>query len=352
MAGSVKATMQGFITDARVHTKMAKEYEERCKECKEVVSKTHECCAIRQQEQKTLDSDLEQFINGYHDANSKREKATLRFHEAETQLSLQSQKLKTFEGATDRLKDQTEEVEKKILAVDERMAETRKGLKEAHFHAVKVDKEVSIKQSEIKAALLDQHEAEARVDELSQRLVGYEKEADKYNQIAEAMEAKCDDMERQLYEMQARLKETKERNLDVQDAADELHEQKIYLSMNLRKQEQRADFAAEIVEKLEAQCEQLNESLFLENAKFMELSRAVENQQQAAPKQQLNLEGNEVERMLAPSTLALPMSPMPITSADETQQQTEDESVHDLYTRRGGFAQASDMNKFPVEVTD
>merc|ERR1712110_1400661 len=60
---------------------------------------------------------------------------------------------------------------------------------------------------------------------------------------------------------------------------------------NERRHEQRAEFAENIVDKLEQQCEKLNDQLFLENGKFMEMSEKLENRgseqaQQTEPQMQ------------------------------------------------------------------
>merc|ERR1712110_1258166 len=138
---------------------------------------------------------------------------------------------------------------------------------------------------------------------------------------------------------------------------------------NERRHEQRAEFAENIVDKLEQQCEKLNDQLFLENGKFMEMSEKLENRgseqaQQTTPQMQEpqiqepqiqepeQIEENlvdenktpvpEVEqqqtvqqdRLLAPSKMELPMSPAAktptqeefILEENEVPFETEDES--------------------------
>merc|ERR1719420_1553953 len=72
--------------------------------------------------------------------------------------------------------------------------------------------------------------------------------------------------------------------------------------MNLRRFENRAEYAEGIVDKLEQQCERLNDALFLENGKFMEMSQQLE---QGAPQKSNNVQ----DRLQAPSSMELPMSP-------------------------------------------
>merc|ERR1712110_386114 len=122
---------------------------------------------------------------------------------------------------------------------------------------------------------------------------------------------------------------------------------------NERRHEQRAEFAENIVDKLEQQCEKLNDQLFLENGKFMEMSEKLENRgseqaQQTTEQIEENLVDEnktpvpEVEqqqtvqqdRLLAPSKMELPMSPAAktptqeefILEENEVPFETEDES--------------------------
>merc|ERR1712173_577420 len=59
----------------------------------------------------------------------------------------------------------------------------------------------------------------------------------------------------------------------------------------------------------EHQCEGLNDQLFLENGKFMEMSNKLENGQTQQNQQQQQQPTVQQDRLLAPSKMELPMSP-------------------------------------------
>merc|ERR1712173_439362 len=95
-----------------------------------------------------------------------------------------------------------------------------------------------------------------------------------------------------------------------------------FLQMSIRKFEQRAEFAEGIVDKLEHQCEGLNDQLFLENGKFMEMSNKLENGGSSSQTQNQQQPTVQQDRLLAPSKMELPMSPaaQAITPTNEEDQ--------------------------------
>merc|ERR1711990_1070567 len=153
MAGNVKTCMQGFLTEARSNKKNADKDEAVFKELRDNNEKLSELVIVKQQETKNLDVELDRNINEYHDARSKKEKAMMRFNDADTTMKIQKGKFDKLDGVAEKVIKQVEEVQKKLEACDEIMLASRKGLKEVHFNAVRADKEVNLKQSEIKAAL-------------------------------------------------------------------------------------------------------------------------------------------------------------------------------------------------------
>jgi len=98
-----------------------------------------------------------------------------------------------------------------------------------------------------------------------------------HDKIGELWEAKCEQLEIELIATKLGTKQLKGLNEDSHEVTEELKEEAMFLQMNIRRFEQRAEFAEGIIDKLEHNCEKLNDSLFVENSKFMDLSLKLEN---------------------------------------------------------------------------
>jgi len=356
--------MKGFITEARSMKKEAKVIEEQAKEVKDKLKSLEEKVLIAQINQKNIDLEYDKVNNEYYAATSKKELLQQKLANADATQRAQAVKIASFGSEADECNRKSAENEKKYEEVMEKMVGLRRGLKDAHALSVLADKENSLKQMEINAAKLDQHESLQRLREAEHELEKMEGDIIKYNKIGELWEAKCDQLEEELENTKKASKHVKGLNQDSFEVTEELKEEVMFLQMNERRHEQRAEFAENIVDKLEQQCEKLNDQLFLENGKFMEMSEKLENRgseqaQQTTPQIQEpqiqepeQIEENlvdenktpvpEVEqqqtvqqdRLLAPSKMELPMSPAAktptqeefILEENEVPFETEDES--------------------------
>ena len=130
---------------------------------------------------------------------------------------------------------------------------------------------------EIDDAKRQQHESLQRLREAQNELDKNEGDIVKYNKIGELWEAKCEQLEEELMNTKNAVKQVRGLNEDSFEVTEELKEEIMFLQMSIRRHEQRAEFAEGIVDKLEHQCEGLNDQLFLENGKFMEMSNKLEN---------------------------------------------------------------------------
>merc|ERR1712117_135393 len=135
----------------------------------------------------------------------------------------------------------------------------------------------NLKQTEIDDAKRQQHESLQRLREAQNELDKNEGDIIKYNKIGELWEVKCERLEEELMNTKNAVKQVRGLNDDSFEVTEELKEEIMFLQMSIRRHEQRAEFAEGIVDKLEHQCEGLNDQLFLENGKFMEMSNKLEN---------------------------------------------------------------------------
>ena len=119
-----------------------------------------------------------------------------------------------------------------------------------------------------------------RLREAEHELAKIEGDIIKYNKIGELWEAKCEQLETDLETTKKGVKHYKGLNSDSLEVTEELKEEVMFLQMQMRRHEQRAEFAEGIVDKLEQNCEKLNDQLFLENSKFMKMSEELENKSQ------------------------------------------------------------------------
>merc|ERR1712178_334072 len=129
--------------------------------------------------------------------------------------------------------------------------------------------------------------------------------------------------EEELMNTKNAVKQVRGLNDDSFEVTEELKEEIMFLQMSIRRHEQRAEFAEEIVDKLEHQCEGLNDQLFLENGKFMEMSNKLENGGSSSNTQNQQQQPTvQQDRLLAPSKMELPMSPaaQAITPTNEEDQ--------------------------------
>jgi len=362
--------MKGFITEARSMKKEAKVIEEQAKEVKDKLKSLEEKVLIAQINQKNIDLEYDKVNNDYYAATSKKELLQQKLANADATQRAQAVKIASFGSEAEECNRKSAENEKKYEEQMEKMSGLRRGLKDAHALSVLADKENSLKQMEINAAKLDQHESLQRLREAEHELEKMEGDIIKYNKIGELWEAKCEQLEEELINTKKAVKHVKGLNEDSFEVTEELKEEVMFLQMNERRHEQRAEFAENIVDKLEQQCEKLNDQLFLENGKFMEMSEKLENRgsgveqaQMTAPQiqepqmqepqiqepeqmQENFVDENktpvpEVEqqqtvqqdRLLAPSKMELPMSPAAktptqdlILEENEAPFETEDET--------------------------
>merc|ERR1712178_532197 len=135
--------------------------------------------------------------------------------------------------------------------------------------------------------------------------------------------------EEELMNTKNAVKQVRGLNEDSFEVTEELKEEIMFLQMSIRRHEQRAEFAEGIVDKLEHQCEGLNDQLFLENGKFMEMSNKLENGGSSSNTQNQQQPTVQQDRLqLAPSKMELPMSPaaQAITPTNEEDQFILEES--------------------------
>lgn len=338
--------MKGFITEARTMKKEAKIVEEQAKEVKDRLKSLEERVLIAQINQKNTDLEYDKVQNEYYSTVSKKELLQQKLANADATQRVQAVKIASFGTEADECNKKSEEAEKKYNEQIARMSGLRKGLKDAHALSVLADKENSLKQMEIDAAKLAQHDSLQRLSEAQHELEKMEGDIVKYNKIGELWEAKCEQLEDELVATRGGTKLLKGQNLDSLEVTEELKEEVMFLQMNMRRHEQRAEFAEGIVDKLEQQCEALNDQLFVENSKFMEMSQKLENsssdrnsnsmisQNQTpqiiqenlidenktpVPEPEMEQQTNTVQqdRLLAPSKMELPMSPAAKTPTQE-----------------------------------
>jgi len=277
MSNDVKSRMKGFITEARSMKKEAKVIEEQAKEVKDKLKSLEEKVLIAQINQKNIDLEYDKVNNEYYAATSKKELLQQKLANADATQRAQAVKIASFGSEAEECNRKSAENEKKYEQQMEKMTGLRRGLKDAHALSVLADKENSLKQMEINAAKLDQHESLQRLREAEHELEKMEGDIIKYNKIGELWEAKCEQLEEELINTKKAVKHVKGLNQDSFEVTEELKEEVMFLQMNERRHEQRAEFAENIVDKLEQQCEKLNDQLFLENGKFMEMSEKLEN---------------------------------------------------------------------------
>lgn len=313
MSNDVKSRMKGFITEARNLKKEAKGVEDQARQVKDRLKELEERVIIGQTQQRSIDLEYDKVQNEYYAAVAKKELLQQKCVAAEGNLQNQKIKIASFGTEAEECNKKAQEAEEKYNKQVERMAELRRGLKDAHALSVLADKEVSLKQMEIKAAEVEQHESSQRLSEAEHELARMLGDIEKYDKIAEIWESKCEVLEVELLETKANAKLMKGKNSDSLEVTEELREESMFLQMDLRRYESRAEYAEGIVDKLEQQCERLNDQLFLENGKFMEMSQKLENKAELKASVK-PAQTAQQERLLAPSKMELPMSPAaPIT---------------------------------------
>lgn len=329
MSNDVKSRMKGFITEARTMKKEAKVVEDQAKEVKDKLKGLEEQVLIAQINQKNIDLEFDKVQNEYYAAVSKKELLQQKLVAADATQRAQAVKIASFGSEAEECLKKAEEAEKKYNEQVERMASLRKGLKDAHALSVLADKEVNLKQMEIDDAKRQQHESLQRLREAQNELDKNEGDIVKYNKIGELWEAKCEQLEEELMNTKNAVKQVRGLNEDSFEVTEELKEEIMFLQMSIRRHEQRAEFAEGIVDKLEHQCEGLNDQLFLENGKFMEMSNKLENGGSSSNTQNQQQQPTvQQDRLLAPSKMELPMSPaaQAITPTNEEDQFILEES--------------------------
>jgi len=291
---------------------------------------------------------------------------------ADATQRVQAVKMTSFGNEAEECNKKSAEADEKYKAQIERMSGLRKGLKSAHAQSVMADKESSLKQMEVDAAKSTQHDSLQRLREAEHELEKMEGEIVKYNKIGELWEAKCEQLEIELTATKLGTKQLKGLNEDSHEVTEELKEEAMYLQMNIRRFEQRAEFAEGIIDKLEHNCEKLNDSLFIENSKFMDLSLKLENggnmqntqqnqvhsqveitesliEDNTTPIPEIEQSTIQQDRLLAASKMELPMSPAAktptqdqeyILEENEAQFETED-------NRADSRVLQSDMEQVP-----
>jgi len=307
MSNDVKSRMKGFITEARTMKKEAKVVEDQAKEVKDKLKGLEEQVLIAQINQKNIDLEYDKVQNEYYAAVSKKELLQQKLVAADATQRAQAVKIASFGSEAEECLKKADEAEKKYNEQVERMASLRKALKDAHALSVLADKEVNLKQMEIDDAKRKQHESLQRLGEAQNELDKIEGDIIKYNKIGELWEIKCDQLEEELMNTKKAAKQIRGLNDDSFEVTEELKEEIMFLQMSIRRHEQRAEFAEGIVDKLEHQCEGLNDQLFLENGKFMEMSQKLENGSTSQTQNQQQTV--QQDRLLAPSKMELPMSP-------------------------------------------
>jgi chromosome segregation ATPase len=337
--------MKGFITEARDMKKSAKIVEDRAKEVKDKLKQLEESVMIGQINQKNIDLEFDKAQNEYYAAIAKTELLQQKLANADATQRVQAVKMTSFGNEAEECNKKSAEADEKYFAQMERMGGLRKGLKSAHAKSVMADKESSLKQMEVDAAKHAEHDSLQRLREAEHELEKMEGEIVKYAKIGELWEAKCEQLEIELTATKLGTKQLKGLNEDSHEVTEELKEEAMFLQMNIRGFEQRAEFAENIIDKLEQNCEKLNDSLFIENSKFMDLSLKLENggnMQNIQQNQQQNqvqitetlVDANttpyvgdvQQDRLLAASKMELPMSPAAKTPTQDQEFILEEEN--------------------------
>jgi len=369
MSNDVKSRMKGFISEARDMKKSAKIVEDRAKDVKDRLKQLEESVMIGQINQKNIDLEFDKAQNEYYAAIAKTELLQQKSANADATQRVQAVKMTSFGNEAEECNKKSAEADEKYYVQMERMSGLRKGLKKAHAKSVIADKESSLKQMEVDAAKCAQHDSLQRLREAEHELEKMEGEIVKYDKIGELWEAKNEQLESELTATKLGNKQFKGLNEDSHEVTEELKEEAMFLQMNIRRFEQRAEFAENIIDKLEQNCEKLNDSLFIENSKFMDLSLKLENGGGNMQNIQQNQVQNQVEitetliddnttpfvgdvqqdRLLAASKMELPMSPAAktptqdqefILEENEAQFETEDD-------RADSRVLQSDMEQVP-----
>jgi len=369
MSNDVKSRMKGFISEARDMKKSAKIVEDRAKDVKDRLKQLEESVMIGQINQKNIDLEFDKAQNEYYAAIAKTELLQQKSANADATQRVQAVKMTSFGNEAEKCNKKSAEADEKYYVQMERMSGLRKGLKKAHAKSVIADKESSLKQMEVDAAKCAQHDSLQRLREAEHELEKMEGEIVKYDKIGELWEAKNEQLESELTATKLGNKQFKGLNEDSHEVTEELKEEAMFLQMNIRRFEQRAEFAENIIDKLEQNCEKLNDSLFIENSKFMDLSLKLENGGGNMQNIQQNQVQNQVEitetliddnttpfvgdvqqdRLLAASKMELPMSPAAktptqdqefILEENEAQFETEDD-------RADSRVLQSDMEQVP-----
>lgn len=373
MSNDVKSRMKGFITEARDMKKSAKIVEDRAKEVKDRLKQLEESVMIGQINQKNIDLEFDKAQNEYYAAIAKTELLQQKLANADATQRVQAVKMTSFGNGAEECNKKSAEADEKYMVQMERMSGLRKGLKSAHAKSVMADKESSLKQMEVDAAKCAQHDSLQRLREAEHELEKMEGEIVQYDKIGELWEAKCEQLEIELIATKLGTKQLKVLNEDSHEVTEELKEEAMFLQMNIRRFEQRAEFAEGIIDKLEHNCEKLNDSLFVENSKFMDLSLKLENggnmqniqqnqvQNQVEIRESLiednatpipEIEQNNVhqDRLLAASKMELPMSPAAKTPTQDQDQFILEENEAQFATeddRADSRVLQSDMEQVP-----